>query len=851
VITDPEQLGILVAGKAGVGKTRLLREVVNAAAGCQIKFVTATESARPIPFGAFAHLLPEHLDSIDRIDLLAVVGRHIVSRSGAKPTVLAIDDIHLLDGPSAALVHFIATNRLGTVLMTLRSGETAPDAVAALHRDDVLERLDLQPISRVEFDQLLQAALGGPIESLTLDRMWAVTEGNVLFARELVGDLTNEGSLAPAHGIWRWSGRVGAAPRLKETVAARLGDLEVGEQQLLEYLAVGEPLSLASAQRLVPDVSVPDLERRGLVVVDATSGQFGVRLAHPMFGESIRSSLPMSLSSRINHDLAEDLASTSDHRDADPLRLALLRQAAGDNVELDLLVEAARIAVTLADYPLAERLARTAVDQGGGFDAALELGRSLLGQDRFAETEGFLRPLLGNEPTDPGRAVVADSLAQAIGHGLGRLEESIEILESTERNVTDPKAKARLLGSIGIVLAHSAHFVEAAEVGMAALSLVDDEETRLHSIGSVNTSLCMAGRITESLQLSEEALEPATRLQHRFPRALGWVVGTRSLALWFAGRSEESLNLLRGVLALIPNPPAEFVANTNAYLGRFTLSLGRPQTAAVLLDDAALTLRDSPSSVEPSWCLALSAEAHALLGQHDVAMRLAGEAVALRRDEMLVTHADELRALAWVDAQSGRSSLAIDQLWVAADFAASRGQRSFELIILCDLLRLGEHRVANRTHELAQHVDGSWSAAIDEYSLAVLNGSSSELEAAAAAFGVIGSSLVAAELWAIASAEREREGLTARASEASRKSASELRLCEGARSPLLGRAVARDPLTRRERETALLASRGATNAEIASELKVTVRTVESHLHAVFGKLGVTSRNELPGVFDYL
>ena len=51
-------------------------------------------------------------------------------------------------------------------------------------------------------------------------------------------------------------------------------------------------------------------------------------------------------------------------------------------------------------------------------------------------------------------------------------------------------------------------------------------------------------------------------------------------------------------------------------------------------------------------------------------------------------------------------------------------------------------------------------------------------------------------------------------------------------------------LTRREREIAGLATRGYTDAEIASRLGVSVRTVESHLHRAYAKLGVTSRHEL-------
>ena len=53
-----------------------------------------------------------------------------------------------------------------------------------------------------------------------------------------------------------------------------------------------------------------------------------------------------------------------------------------------------------------------------------------------------------------------------------------------------------------------------------------------------------------------------------------------------------------------------------------------------------------------------------------------------------------------------------------------------------------------------------------------------------------------------------------------------------------------DALSRREREVALLASRGETAAEIAARLVVSKRTVESHLVSIYAKLGVESKTEL-------
>jgi DNA-binding CsgD family transcriptional regulator len=57
-------------------------------------------------------------------------------------------------------------------------------------------------------------------------------------------------------------------------------------------------------------------------------------------------------------------------------------------------------------------------------------------------------------------------------------------------------------------------------------------------------------------------------------------------------------------------------------------------------------------------------------------------------------------------------------------------------------------------------------------------------------------------------------------------------------------APAEDDLTARERQVAILAANGHSNAEIAERLFVTVSTVEFHLNKVFRKLGISSRRQI-------
>ena len=68
--------------------------------------------------------------------------------------------------------------------------------------------------------------------------------------------------------------------------------------------------------------------------------------------------------------------------------------------------------------------------------------------------------------------------------------------------------------------------------------------------------------------------------------------------------------------------------------------------------------------------------------------------------------------------------------------------------------------------------------------------------------------------------------------------------CEGARTPALSVPVVVSPLTRRERDVALLAAAGQSSQAIADRLFLSVRTVNNHLQRVYSKLGISSRNDL-------
>ena len=839
VIADPHRPGVLIAGPAGVGKTRLMHEVLDATDGCHIEWINASESLRPLPFGALAQLLPSNLHLVDPLDLLSVLGRHLQHRAAGQPVVLAVDDVHLLDGLTAGFIDYAANRGLATILLTLRSGSPVPDVLERLLRNGDLPRLELQAVSRSEFDQMLEQALDGIIEIASLNRMWEATRGNVLFARELIADVLEGGALRQNYGVWQWDGGVGSAPRLQEAVAARLEGLTDPQRRFVELLSIGEPLALATAERVSDDGVLLELERRGLIAVESNSSD-RIRFSHPLFGEALRAEMPPLLRRHLNRQLAHILQDETHRSPADLVKLAVVWRDSGERVDPTILAEAAQIANRLSDHLLAEDLAADALAQHATFLAQFELGWSLMHQHRYVEASDLLQPLVGSEPDDTARERLADAIALTIGMGLGRVDDALSLMTDVEHSA-GPKASVMMQAQRATLHAFHCQYDEAIALGRDAMRADDSDRVFVRSLPSVASSLVMIGQTEEALALTEAGLGAAMRVRNELPRALGWAISSRCTALTFSGRITDALELFE-LFAPSPGLPAEVRSLSNIYLARLFLFQGKAASAARSLQEVPLDLRTDPSYGR--WGLALLAEAEALLGHRAAAEAARSESLSQQGTDRLAFFVDERRSLAWVHAQAGRLTDAVAELWTAADMARDRGQRCFELIILDDLLRLGEHHAAGRAQELSGHVQGSLGEAIGLHAGAVISGRGSDLESSALAFAAMSHALVASELWAAASVTYRREGLQARSTKAARKSHESAELCQGARVRPASVPDQVEPLSRRQREVALLAAQGATNVEVAHALSVSVRTVESHLYAVFAKLGLSAREEL-------
>ncbi|MDF3145843.1 hypothetical protein PBV88_32560, partial [Streptomyces sp. T21Q-yed] len=224
--------GIVITGPAGCGKTRLVTEAVR---GTDCAKVAGTPETRRIRFAAFAHLVPETAS-------LHGAFQHL---SGVRQ--LLVDDAHLLDDASAALVHQLAVHGRTRLLVVTTDGAPAPGAISRLWTGELLPRLTLEPLPREETAELLAGgAGGGRLEPLTVNRLHRLCQGDLRLLRDLVGAVGERGLLGRVADSdeWAWRGPVPVTATVRDRTAHVLDRTCPEERETLERLAFAEPLPL-------------------------------------------------------------------------------------------------------------------------------------------------------------------------------------------------------------------------------------------------------------------------------------------------------------------------------------------------------------------------------------------------------------------------------------------------------------------------------------------------------------------------------------------------------------------------------------------------------------------------------
>ncbi len=152
--------------------------------------------------------------------------------------------------------------------------------------------------------------------------------------------------------------------------------------------------------------------------------------------------------------------------------------------------------------------------------------------------------------------------------------------------------------------------------------------------------------------------------------------------------------------------------------------------------------------------------------------------------------------------------------------------------------------VVARLTGLAARADGCPVAARAGYASAVAARDSEALGRVAGDFEAMGALLYAAEASAEAAVLLRRAGRARDAAGLEQQAARLLARCEGAATPPVGVITPRVRLTPGELDTAVQAAAGRSNKQIATDMQLSVRTVESHLQRVYEKLGISGRRQL-------
>ena len=669
---------VLVAGEAGIGKTRLASELATRARGAGFEVLLGRSLdlvGTELPYQPFVEAL-RPLGELRRVDAGMAASQLrvfeetlalLAERAAVVPVLLVLEDLHWADASTLDLVVFLAHNlgdRRILLLATYRADELASVERVRRLADGVLRSgsalaLELGPLAHEELTTLLMTHADAPLPAVLTNAIAARAEGNPFFAEELLAAADSQGGELP-HG-------------LRDLLLQRVAQLDPSTQSLLRLAAaagrdVRYPLLCAAAALPEPDVreSLRRAVDHRVLVAEQATGSF--RFRHALLAEAIYTTILPGEREELHARLAEELARSGA---ASPAELAPHWAAAGRSTEaLAASVEAARQAeavfglaeaqahleralalwpevpdaAELAGLDLAELCTWTAelAAEVGAAPRAVELGRRAI-------------ELVGAE--DPHRAAL---LHVRLGEYLYAAGSTDALLAAFERAVelvpAEPPSpeRAYALGSLAGGLMVAWRHAESLPIGEQALALARDVgagKAEVRALTVLGGDLAYLGRAEEGLAHFREALVLAEEIGDRVGLERAYVNCTDALTM--LGRLRESARLGRSGLDAMRRygiASALLISNQVEAL----LAIGDWHEAERL---SAAALRSITSSF-PSWLLIIRAAVEIGRGEFDAAhAHLEAAGATLREDGVLGLYDAHLAELAlwerrWTDADS-------------------------------------------------------------------------------------------------------------------------------------------------------------------------------------------------------
>jgi hypothetical protein len=668
--------GAVVLGPDGVGKSTLARLAAEKFAsrnpGTSIRWVTGTPTERAVPFGAFSHLV--EITDIGKPAQLLRAARASLSRDVAQGDLLLIvDDAHDLDILSGTLVYQLALDGGIRMIVTARA-DAAPEAIAALWTDGLLDRIDVAPPGG-------KATASEPAE-----------------VDEFIAELP-----APARAV-------------------------------LNYLAVEEPLSLAALTTLAGDGAVRQAEELGAAETRVRSEGADdpvVYTAHPLFAGRALAALGADGVRRLRTDLVTLLSGAATDHLSDRLRLASLALGSDAPQPVDEVVEASEAALRLGDLKLAERLARAALDRSGGLQARLVLGQAMAWQGRGREAGVVLGAV------DSGGLSETELIAWAIPRAANQFwmldepEKATAFLQTTRNRISDPSQRS-VIEALSATFAMNAGNLQRATT-MAADVLSRPAADMAVAWAASAATLCSArmGRLGDV----EPMAERASAVEHpgllRFTTGLGQIT-----SLLMAGDVAQAQELAQRFtdFAELQQPGRAVGEVLLAYV---LLTKGEFGPAASMLEPAAATLERTGYSWGP-LSLMLLASAQAQLGNIPASAKALRRAETRHGTKSAMFAPELGVARAWTRAAARDRTGARAAAREAARMAERAGQSAVALRAWHDAVRLGDVSALEPVTRLAAEIDCAVGTIVVNHARALTNQDGAGLEAVSEDLAAVG-----------------------------------------------------------------------------------------------------------------
>lgn len=839
---------VAVSGPPGIGKSSLLDAIADrlVAGNRHVHRADGVAEGAAHPLAPFSHLLHPDDGSSSGVDeaIVRLVNR-LAAPAGPVPPVLVLDDAHLLDEASLVVVHQLVRHRRVQVLMAYRSTERLPDALFGLLESAAAAAVTLEPLDRPAIHELARRTLDGEVSDEVVDELWRFSDGVPFYARDLLLGAREAGTVELRRGRWSATGRLAPSDRFSDALAARVGRLGVGGEEVVRSLAVGGPTSSVVLDRVVPAGARRAAERAGLTRrARRLDGTERSEFTHALYAETVRRWLD---DAEVATQRRRLVASLSSARTADDVlqRAVLLHELGGGDPAW--LADGAQVALRRFDATLALELSRSSLGRGAGPGAALVEAAALGMLGRHDEAESVFATLSNAATDDAARAAVVCARSIHLLNDAGRPDSARQLLLDASTEL-EQRAAAGVRGQLVTVSFYLGDPVAALAAGSDWLD--GTELPPLNALPGLVSSLSVTGRPDEAQRLIEAAPRCPDEGPADWATLHANLVWNRLLVEWQRGRLAELRSPVDDLGPLLQLPVASAWLLDDALVGSLLQLRGALTEASRRIRGHLQRLMAGPVQVA-TFNLLLWATMECQRGDAGNARQALS---LLARYPTPVPPAFEWwrhRAEAHLLAVDGRPGEAVRASLDAAE--RFRDLAFYRTTSLHDVVRFGRpDAVVDVLAEQAGRPGATWWDRVTAgHASAAATADVGALIEAGRRFDAGGTRREALECYL----EVRRLAGTPDASTRDRVLAAS---CQEVVEELMawcgtvwraGAPATPVLLTDREAAVARLAATGRSNAQIAEHLGTSVRTVGNQLQRVYDKLGVHRRSELAALVD--